>query len=64
MFIPFILRKYKNLDYYIEHFFEKFFYKLIIKFYKKYIDIDDIYALKSSYPDDLKKYSGHRVFNV
>jgi hypothetical protein len=64
MFIPFILRKYRNLDYYIEFFFEKFFYKLISKFSNNYIDIENIYALKSSYPDDLKKYCKHRVFNI
>jgi len=62
-FTPFILRKYKNLDYYIEYFFEKFFYKLISKFSKNYIDVENIYCLKSSYPSDLKKYLKLKVYN-
>jgi hypothetical protein len=61
LFIPFILRKYKDYDYYIEYYFEKYFYKLINPIFKQYIDIENIYFLKSSYPKDLKKYAHHRV---
>jgi hypothetical protein len=61
LFIPFILRKYKDYDYYIEYYFEKYFYKLINPIFKRYIDIENIYYLKSSYAKDLKKYAHHRV---
>jgi len=63
LFIPFILRKYKNFDYYIEYYFEKYFYKLINPIFRFYIDIENIYFLKSSYPQDLKKYANYRVFD-
>ena len=64
LFIPFLIRKYKNLDYYIEYYFEKYFYKLINPFFNFYIDIQKIYTLKSSYPVDLKKYANYRVFDI
>jgi GR25 family glycosyltransferase involved in LPS biosynthesis len=63
LFIPFLLRKNKNLDYYIEYYFEKYFYKLINPIFNLYIDIQDIYILKSSYPSDLKKFAKYRVFD-
>ena len=63
-FIPFLLRKYKNLDYYMEYYFDKQFCKVKNFFFNSYIDIEKIYALKSSDPKDLKKYSKARVFNV
>lgn len=62
-FIPFFLGKYKNLAYYIEYYFEKYFYKLINPILNLYIDIQNIYTLKSSYPKDLKKYAKYRVFD-
>jgi GR25 family glycosyltransferase involved in LPS biosynthesis len=64
LFIPFLLRKYKNLDYYIEYYFEKYFYQLINPLFNFYINIQKIYTLKSSYPDDLKKYANYRVFDI
>ena len=63
LFIPFLLRKYKNLDYYIEYYFEKYFYKLINPIFHFYIDIQDIYILNSSYPKDLKKFAKYKVFD-
>jgi GR25 family glycosyltransferase involved in LPS biosynthesis len=63
LFVPFLFRKYKNLDYYTEYYFEKYFYKLINPIFKRYIDIEDIYSLKSSYAKDLKKYANYRVFD-
>jgi hypothetical protein len=63
LFIPFLFRKYKNLDYYIEYYFEKYFYKLINPILNFYIDIENIYTLKSSYPKDLKKFAKYRVFD-
>lgn len=64
LFIPVILRKHKNLDYYFEYYFEKFVYKFISIFNKRYIDVENIYTLKSTYPKDLKKYCKPRVFNI
>jgi hypothetical protein len=64
LFIPIFLRKYKNLEYYIEYYFEKFFYKFVSIFTKRYIDIENIYSLKSTYPPDLKKYCKPKVFNI
>ena len=64
LFIPVILRKHKNLDYYFEYYFEKFVYKFICIFNKRYIDVENIYTLKSTYPKDLKKYCKPRVFNI
>ena len=64
LFIPVILRKHKNLEYYLEYYFEKFVYKLISVFSKRYIDVESIYTLKSTYPKDLKKYCKPRVFNI
>jgi hypothetical protein len=63
LFIPFLLRKYKNFDYYIEYYFEKYFYKLINPIFNFYIDVHDICDLKSSYPNDLKKFAKYRVFD-
>lgn len=63
LFIPFLLRKYKNFDYYTEYYFEKYFYKLINPIFNLYIDIDKIYTLKSSYPKDLENYANYRVFD-
>jgi len=63
-FIPFLLRKYKNLDYYMEYYFDKQFCKIKNFFFNSYIDIEKIYALKKYYPKDLKKYVKPRVFNV
>jgi GR25 family glycosyltransferase involved in LPS biosynthesis len=63
LFIPFLLRKYKNLDYYMEYYFAKYFYKLINPIFNFYIDVENIYTLKSSYPKDLKKYAYYRVFD-
>ena len=63
LFIPFLFRKYKNFDYYIEYYFEKYFYKLINPIFNFYIDIQNIYTLKSSYPKDLKKFAKYRVFD-
>jgi hypothetical protein len=63
LFLPFLSRKYKNLDYYIEYYFEKYFYKLINPIFRRYIDIENIYSLKSSYAKDLEKYANYRVFD-
>ena len=63
-FIPFLFRKYKNFDYYMEYYFDKQFCKIKNFFLNCYIDIEKIYALKSTYPKDLKKYAKARVFNV
>jgi len=63
-FIPFLLRKYKNFDYYIEYYFDKQICKIKNFFFNSHIDIEKIYALKSTYPKDLKKYAKARVFNV
>lgn len=63
LFIPFLLRKYKNFDYYTEYYFEKYFYKLINPIFNLYLDVDKIYTLKSSYPKDLEKYANYRVFD-
>jgi len=63
-FIPFLLRKYKNLDYYIEYYFDKQFCKIKNFFYNSYIDIEKIYSLKSSYPNDLKRYARQRILKV
>jgi len=62
-FIPFLLRKYRNFDYYMEYYFEKYFYKLINPIFNFYIDVHDICDLKSSYPNDLKKFAKYRVFD-
>lgn len=62
-FIPFLLRKYRNFEYYMEYYFEKYFYKLINPIFNFYIDIQDICILKSSYPSDLKKFAKYRVFD-
>jgi GR25 family glycosyltransferase involved in LPS biosynthesis len=64
LFIPFLFRKYKNLDYYIEYYFEKNFYKSINHIFNFYIDVENIFSLKSSYPKDLKKYAHYRVFDI
>jgi hypothetical protein len=61
LFIPFILRKYKNFDYYLEYYFEKQFCKIKNFFINCYIDIDKIYALKTAYAKGLKKYAKHYV---
>ena len=63
-FIPFLLRKYKNFDYYMEYYFDKQLCKIKNFFLNCYIDVEKIYALKSTYPKDLKKYVKPRVFNV
>ena len=63
LFIPFFFRKYKNFSYYIEYYFEKYFYKLINPIFNKYLDIEKIYTLKSSYPKDLENFANYRVFD-
>lgn len=63
-FIPFLLRKYKNFDYYVEYYFDKQFCKIKNFFLNCYIDIEKIYALKSTYPKDIKKYAKPRVANI
>lgn len=63
LFIPFLFRKYKNFDYYMEYYFDKQLYKIKNLLFRSYIDIEDIYAKKSNYPKDLRKYVVHRVFN-
>lgn len=63
LFIPFLLRKYKNFDYYVEYYFEKYFLKLFNPVFNFYIDVEKICYLKSSYPRDLKKFAKHRVFD-
>ena len=63
-FIPFLLRKYKNFHYYMEYYFDKQICKVKNFFFNCYIDIEKIYAMKSTYPQDLKKYAKARVFNV
>ena len=48
----------------MEYYFDKQFCKIKNFFLNCYIDIEKIYALKSTYPKDLKKYAKARVFNV
>lgn len=64
LFIPFLLGKYKNIDYYMEYHFDKQFCKVKNFFFNCYIDIESIYDKKSTYPKDLKKFAKARVFNV
>ena len=63
-FIPYIFRKYKNFDYYMEYYFSKQICKIKNFFFNCYIDVEKIYDLKAAYPKDLKKYAKARVFNV
>jgi hypothetical protein len=63
LFIPFLLRKYKNFDYYVEYYFEKYFLKLVNPVFNFYIDVEKICYLKSSYPKDLKKFAKYKVFD-
>jgi hypothetical protein len=63
LFIPFLFRKYKNFDYYVEYYFEKYFLKLVNPIFNFYIDVENICYLKSSYPRDLKKFAKYRVFD-
>lgn len=63
-FIPFLLGKYKNIDHYMEYYFDKQLCKIKNFFLNCYIDIEKIYSKKSTYPKDLKKYAKARVFNV
>ena len=55
LFIPFIFRKYKNLDYYVEHFFLKNFYALINIFSNTYYEQTKLFHNQKFYCKDLAK---------
>lgn len=52
-FLPFILRKYKNFNFYIEHFFLKKFYELINSFAGIYFNQKELYFKENYYCKDL-----------
>jgi hypothetical protein len=56
LFIPFILRKIKNYEYYNEIFVKKNLYKLQNFFFHNYVDVKEIHNSRNSYPKDLMKY--------
>ena len=55
LFIPFIFKKYKNLDYYIEHFFLKNFYAFINIFSNTYYEQTKLFHDQKFYCKDLAK---------
>ena len=52
-FLPFIFRKYKNITFYYEHFFQKNLFYLLDIFFNNYLNMRKIYYLKKFYVDDL-----------
>ena len=53
-FLPFLMRKYKNFDFYHEYFFSKYLCYLENLIFKKYLDTSKIYYDKNFYSTDLK----------
>jgi GR25 family glycosyltransferase involved in LPS biosynthesis len=53
-FLPFIFRKYKNIIFYYEHFFQKNFFYLLEIFFNNYLNMRKIYYLKNFYTKDLQ----------
>tara|TARA_B100000989_G_scaffold296053_1_gene278428 strand:+ start:893 stop:1834 length:942 start_codon:yes stop_codon:yes gene_type:complete len=53
LFVPFIFRKYKNFNFYIEHFFLKNFYALSNTFFRNYFDQRKIFYNTKFYLGDL-----------
>jgi len=54
-FLPFIFKKYKNINFYYEHFFQKNFFYFLNIFSNKYLNMTKIYYLKNFYTSDLKE---------
>jgi GR25 family glycosyltransferase involved in LPS biosynthesis len=53
-FLPFLIRKYKNFDFYYEYFFSKYLCCLENLIFKKYLNTSKIFYNKNFYSTDLK----------
>ncbi len=54
-FSPFVFKKYKNINFYYEHFFQKNFFYFLNFFFNDYLNMRKIYYLKNFYTSDLKE---------
>ena len=61
-YIPYFLGKYRNVNYYYEHFIRYYLIQIRLLIFKRYIDLSKIYYKEKFYCEDLKEIIKLRIY--